>query len=89
MYALEPERRRVARARTNPDGRTDDPLLAGEAFSAGRYELVFRVGAYFAEQGTDAFFDEVPVRIRIQDPAAHYHVPLLVAPWGYVTYRGS
>jgi len=89
LYALEPERRLVACARTNATGRTDDPLLAGDAFSVGRYELVFRVGAYFAAQGIAAFFDDVPVRVRIQDGAAHYHVPLLVAPWGYVTYRGS
>jgi 5-hydroxyisourate hydrolase len=69
---------------TNADGRTDDPLLS--VTEAGEYELVFAVGAYF---GDHAFLDRVPVRFRISDPDAHYHVPLLVSPWAYSTYRGS
>lgn len=76
--------REVARATTNAEGRTDAPLL--EPLEAGAYELTFDVGAYFAGEG---FLDEVPVRFRIDDPDAHHHVPLLVSPWAYSTYRGS
>jgi 5-hydroxyisourate hydrolase len=68
---------------TNADGRTDAPLLS--ALQAGTYELVFAVGAYFGE----GLFDELPIRFRIDDADAHYHVPLLVSPWSYSTYRGS
>ena len=71
---------------TNADGRTDAPLLEGERFRAGTYQLVFHVGAYFRSQG---FLDQVPVRFVIADAAAHYHVPLLCSPWSYTTYRGS
>ncbi len=81
-------------ARTNADGRTDAPLLAGAELAAGVYELVFAVGAYFAAQGgvetiTPPFLDRVPVRFGIADPTVHYHVPLLASPWAYSTYRGS
>jgi 5-hydroxyisourate hydrolase len=72
--------------RTNADGRTDAPLLAGNQMSAGTYELVFYVGDYFGER---KFLDRVPVRFVISDPAGKYHVPLLVSPWSYSTYRGS
>ena len=78
---------------TNADGRTDEPLLADQAMAPGRYELLFHVGAYF--QGTGAalqhpsFLDQVPIRFAIADADAHYHVPLLVSPWAYTTYRGS
>lgn len=71
---------------TNADGRTDEPLLAPNESPAGHYEIVFHVGAYFGEA---KFFDQVPVRFTISDPAAKYHVPLLVSPWAYSTYRGS
>ena len=71
---------------TNDDGRTDTPLLAGEELKAGTYELVFHVGDYF---GNRSFLDEVPVRFTISDAKAKYHVPLLVTPWAYSTYRGS
>jgi len=77
---------------TNNDGRADEPLLAGEDFRAGTYELVFAVDAYFAAAGLGAsppFLTSVPVRFTIADPDAHYHVPLLVTPWAYSTYRGS
>jgi 5-hydroxyisourate hydrolase len=87
------ERRTVASVRTNPDGRTDAPLLEGDALEAGAYELVFDVGAYFDGSGLDAgdpaFLGRVPVRFSVGDPGAHYHVPLLVSPWSYSTYRGS
>lgn len=71
---------------TNADGRAEAPLLAGDAMQAGEYELQFHVGEYF---GVRDFLDVVPVRFRISDPAAHYHVPLLCTPWAYSTYRGS
>ncbi len=79
----------LLRTSTNADGRLDQPLLAGAALLPGRYELVFAVGAYFALAAEPAFLDEVPVRFGIADAAAHYHVPLLVSPWAYSTYRGS
>ncbi|HEX4631477.1 MAG TPA: hydroxyisourate hydrolase [Chthoniobacterales bacterium] len=72
--------------RTNPDGRTDAPLLAGQEMATGNYELIFFVGDYFGER---RFLDRVPVRFVISDAAAKYHVPLLVSPWAYSTYRGS
>jgi 5-hydroxyisourate hydrolase len=75
----------VASAVTNADGRTDAPLL--ETLEAGEYELRFAVGDYFG--GDERFLDVVPVRFGVSDPDAHHHVPLLVAPGGYSTYRGS
>jgi len=87
------ERTLLRTARTNADGRTDEPLLTGEEMAAGVYELVFAVGAYFATQpvttAAPPFLDQVPVRFGIADAHAHYHVPLLVSPWAYSTYRGS
>ena len=83
---------RVAAAVTNADGRTDGPLLDGEALSAGTYELLFHVGAYFAATGAGAappFLDVVPVRFGVSDPRGRYHVPLLITPWSYAAYRGS
>jgi 5-hydroxyisourate hydrolase len=71
---------------TNADGRTDAPLLAQGELEAGEYELVFAVGDFFGER---EFLDRVPVRFSVSDPGAHYHVPLLVSPWSYSTYRGS
>jgi 5-hydroxyisourate hydrolase len=79
--------------RTNADGRTDSPLLSAEEMRAGMYELVFYVGDYFAGKTAAApkvrFLDRVPVRFGIADAEASYHVPLLVSPWAYSTYRGS
>lgn len=77
---------------TNNDGRTDEPLLTDEELETGVYELIFTVGNYFARYGEypDPFFlDEIPIRFGISDTKAHYHVPLLVSPWSYSTYRGS
>lgn len=78
---------------TNADGRTDQPLLAGEAMAAGRYRIVFHVGEHFARLGVPLadppFLDRVPVEFAVADPKANYHVPLLVTPWSYSTYRGS
>jgi 5-hydroxyisourate hydrolase len=70
----------------NADGRTDAPLLEGNAMATGNYELIFFVGEYFGEKN---FLDRVPVRFIISDAKAKYHVPLLVSPWSYSTYRGS
>jgi 5-hydroxyisourate hydrolase len=82
----------LADTRTNADGRTDNPLLEGAAFRAGAYELTFHVGDYFRAQGIPLadppFLDVVPLRFSISEDA-HYHVPLLVSPFGYSTYRGS
>jgi hydroxyisourate hydrolase len=87
------ERERLAAARTNADGRTDEPLLGAGELRAGSYELVFDVGAYFAGAGLAAadepFLGLVPVRFGVADPNASYHVPLLTSPWSYSTYRGS
>ena len=78
---------------TNAEGRTDGPLLDGSDFGEGLYELVFAVGRYFAalemNDAVPPFLDDVPVRFGIADAKAHYHVPLLVSPWAYSTYRGS
>jgi 5-hydroxyisourate hydrolase len=83
----------IVTAHTNADGRLDAPLLQGDAMRAGVYELRFAVGAYFAAQGValpdPPFLDVAPLRFGIADASAHYHVPLLVSPWGYTTYRGS
>ena len=94
LFAVEGEgRRAIVRTLTNADGRTDAPLMAGEAFRMGTYELVFDVGAYFS--GLDVttadppFLDLVPIRFTLAEPDGHYHVPLLVSPWSYFTYRGS
>jgi 2-oxo-4-hydroxy-4-carboxy-5-ureidoimidazoline decarboxylase len=83
----------VTRAITNSDGRTDQPLIGGRPVPIGRYELSFSVGRYFAERGIamsdPPFLDQIPLRFAISEPEGHLHVPLLVTPWSYTTYRGS
>lgn len=83
----------IREATTNQDGRIDGPLLSGATFSAGTYELVFYAGNYLRAAGhalaEPAFLDIIPIRFGISDAAAHYHVPLLISPYGYSTYRGS
>jgi 5-hydroxyisourate hydrolase len=85
--------RLVKNVTTNDDGRVDAPLLDGASMRAGTYELRFHVDDYFKRmqtaQGSPPFLDIVPLRFTIADAAAHYHVPLLVSPWSYSTYRGS
>ena len=76
----------VAETRTNGEGRTDAPLLAGPAFVAGSYEIEFAIGPYFGHAG---FLDRVPVRFGVTDADGRYHVPLVCTPWSYSTYRGS
>jgi 5-hydroxyisourate hydrolase len=80
----------LGRFTTNEDGRLDAPALEGAELTAGGYQLLFHVGQYFRSQGIEAsFLDVVPVHFGVGDPSAHYHVPLLVSPFGYTTYRGS
>jgi 5-hydroxyisourate hydrolase len=74
---------------TNSEGRTDGPLLDHSEMRAGEYELVFQVGAYFGIEPAKSFLNEIPIRFRIVDPKEGCHVPLLVSPWAYSTYRGS
>jgi 5-hydroxyisourate hydrolase len=78
---------------TNADGRCDAPLLQGEDFVPGRYRLEFAIGAYFSGRGAELtdppFLDQVVLHFGIADPDQNYHVPLLVSPWAYSTYRGS
>ena len=81
----------IAQTATNADGRTDQPLISGGPLRIGTYELQFFVGSYFARlaMADPPFLDIVPVRFSIAEPEGHYHVPLVVTPWSYSTYRGS
>jgi len=75
---------------TNEDGRLDEPLLTEAEMTAGTYQLVFDIGSYYEESSAEStFLETVPVRFVIDDPSEHYHVPLLVSPGSYTTYRGS
>ena len=94
LFALSGDSRRALKTTTtNHDGRCNEPLLEGDALTAGEYELVFHAGDYFASIGTKVpeprFVDRVVLRFGVADAGAHYHVPLLVSPWSYSTYRGS
>ncbi len=92
LYALDNERDLKASASSNEDGRAQGPLLEGDAMKAGTYELEFDIGAYFKAQGIEAgqpaFLDTVVIRFSVAADQ-HYHIPLLVSPWSYSTYRGS
>jgi 5-hydroxyisourate hydrolase len=93
LYAICGEDRSLLKTtKTDADGRTEAPLLAREELDVGLYEIVFDVAGYFSRH-TDLpeppFLGRVPVRFGVADPEAHYHVPLLVSPWSYSTYRGS
>ncbi len=79
----------IKTVQTNDDGRTDSPMLAGSDLRPGTYELRFHAGAYIGSTEDVPFLGIVPVRFGISDASAHYHVPLLVSPFGYSTYRGS
>lgn len=85
--------RKIAEAVTNDDGRTDAPILPEGKFKAGYYELIFFTGDYLRESGQATadplFLDQIPIRFGVSDNSAHYHVPLLLSPYGYSTYRGS
>ena len=84
---------KLSEAETNDDGRTDTPILPGESFAAGVYELHFHAGDYLRATGQAGdeplFLDTVPIRFGISDADSHYHVPLLLSPFGFSTYRGS
>lgn len=88
-------RRKIAVATTNSDGRTDKPILPREKFTSGQYELVFAAGDYLrrnklvGKKDEPLFLEDIPIRFGINDESAHYHVPLLLSPYGYSTYRGS
>jgi 5-hydroxyisourate hydrolase len=86
-------RRHLTTTTTNADGRTDRPLIGATEARVGRFELVFHVGDYFRGHGAKLadppFLDIVPIRFAVADAGAHYHVPLIVSPWSYSTYRGS
>jgi 5-hydroxyisourate hydrolase len=94
LYRIEPDGSRapVAEAVTNADGRLDQPIVSGASFAPGLYELAFEAGAYLAARGIAGdppFLDVVPIRFGVADAGAHWHVPLLLSPYGYSTYRGS
>ncbi|TCM58401.1 5-hydroxyisourate hydrolase [Rhizobium sp. PP-F2F-G48] len=94
LFHIEGEGRTLLKiVATNSDGRVDAPLLEGDALVRGTYELVFHAGDYLKASGTalsdPPFLDMIPLRFGIADPAAHYHVPLLLSPFSYSTYRGS
>ncbi len=93
LYSVDGKRRKIGTFTTNADGRTDDKLLDGDAFRVGVYELVFHTAAYFAAAGaalaSPPFLDQITIRFAIARDDQHYHVPLLVSPWAYSTYRGS
>ena len=84
---------KLATVLTNSDGRTDAPILAGNEFRPGKYQLVFYVADYYKSKGVELddvpFLDDVVIRFGLDDPDAHYHVPLLVSPYSFSTYRGS
>jgi 5-hydroxyisourate hydrolase len=87
LFKLNGERELLHVAVTNAEGRTDAPLATD--LQPGDYELVFAVVDYFLQENIPTFYDEIPVRFRITDATGRYHVPLLLSPWGYSTYRGS
>ena len=92
LFSLDGERTLVVSTVSNPDGRSDEPLLEADAMQAGAYELEFDIGTYFSSRGVDLddppFLDTVVIRFSVK-PGEHYHVPLLASPWSYSTYRGS
>jgi 5-hydroxyisourate hydrolase len=92
LFAMGGERKLLAYAATNDDGRTEEPLLQDELMTTGTYELEFDIGEYFRNKGADvgrpAFLDTVVIRFSVASDE-HYHVPLLATPWSYSTYRGS
>jgi 5-hydroxyisourate hydrolase len=91
LFSLENGRHLVATSVTNGDGRTEEPLLEGETYRPGSYELEFAIGPYFAGETNTSdppFLDDIVIRFSLAGNQ-HYHVPLLVSPWSYSTYRGS
>ena len=92
VYFISDKREKLNTIVLNNDGRADKPLIEGSSFKEGKYELVFFVGDYFktvTNLPKTPFLDEVVIKFGISNPSEHYHVPLLVSPWSYSTYRGS
>ena len=92
FYLNNSERKKITSIKLNGDGRSDSPLAEGDIFVKGKYELVFHIGDYFKNTSSASdvpFLDDVVIRFGISNPSQHYHVPLLVSPWSYSTYRGS
>ncbi|MEE9388299.1 MAG: hydroxyisourate hydrolase [Paracoccaceae bacterium] len=93
LFQLDDGRRLLREMATDSDGRTDSPILPTGEFTTGEYELVFHAGDYLDASGVPPeqprFLNVIPIRFGISDPASHYHVPLLISPFGYSTYRGS
>ena len=92
FYLNNSERKKITSIKLNDDGRSSSPLAEGDIFVKGKYELVFYIGDYFKNTSSASdipFLDDVIIRFGISDPSQHYHVPLLVSPWSYSTYRGS
>ncbi|MEE9428557.1 MAG: hydroxyisourate hydrolase [Paracoccaceae bacterium] len=93
LFSLDGNRNLLRSMITNQDGRTEGPILPKEEFKTGTYELVFHAGDYLDANGTPPedprFLDMIPIRFGISDQNAHYHVPLLISPFGFSTYRGS
>jgi 5-hydroxyisourate hydrolase len=93
LFRLDRGRLELLSAETNADGRCAAPLLDDESMQAGQYELVFHVADYFRKRGIELpdppFLDQVVIRFGLADKSQHYHVPLLISPYGYSTYRGS
>jgi len=79
----------VAATQTNSDGRTDTPLASAATLQTGGYDLTFHVGEYFRAQGAETFYEQITISFLVDDGKANYHVPLLLSPYGYSTYRGS
>ena len=92
VYYISGKREKINSTILNSNGRSDEPLVEGNNFKEGKYEIIFFVGEYF-KKITDLpktpFLDDIIIKFGISNPKEHYHVPLLVSPWSYSTYRGS
>ena len=90
LYRIDQDQRsKIGTWLTNADGRCDAPLLSAGTLQIGTYEIIFDVATWRAGAGDPGFYDLIPIRFRITDPDSHYHIPLLLSPYGYTTYRGS
>ena len=91
-YSDKKEKKKIKSIILNNDGRSDEPLVQGDEFKTGKYEIIFYIGDYFKNITNSVkipFLDDVVIRFGISNSKEHYHVPLLVSPWSYSTYRGS
>ena len=87
------EKKKITQSVTNADGRVNEPLVSADEFKAGEYELLYHIGTYFGQKEMNSegppFLNRVSVRVSLSAAEAHYHIPLLISPWGYQVYRGS